>query len=155
EVAVVLDEDGVDVLERAVGVLVERDVWVQRVDAGGRPEAEGPATRRLRSGSDRACREDQGAAGQQERRKPPLPHFALPLSFRTATRPRSTFVRRRRAYTGHRAEWKRCACRGRAAACTARAPRAAAGACRARPRSSSWPTSRRPREGGGRSRISS
>ena len=65
EVAVVLDEDGVDVLERAVGVLVERDVWVQRVDAGGRPEAEGPATRRLRSGSNRACREDQGAAGQQ------------------------------------------------------------------------------------------
>ena len=43
EVAVVLDQDGVDVLERAVGVLVEGDVRVEGVDAAGRAEPEGAA----------------------------------------------------------------------------------------------------------------
>src|SRR6185436_184095 len=43
EVAVVLDEDRIDVLEGAVGVLVERDVRVEGVDAAGRAQAEGPA----------------------------------------------------------------------------------------------------------------
>src|SRR5262249_33520736 len=40
ELAVVLDEDRIDVLEGAVGVLVERNVRVEGVDAVGRAEAE-------------------------------------------------------------------------------------------------------------------
>ncbi len=81
EVAVVLDEDGVDVLERAVGVLVERDVRVEGVDAVRGAEAERAAVAAVAPRSAAAG----GRSGQEQRSehqqwgRKPLPHLhALP-----------------------------------------------------------------------------
>ena len=142
ELAVVLDEDRIDVLERAVRVLVEGDVRVERVDPVGRAETERASALRARPRAGCGCREDQRSDRQRHRRKPPLPHVRPPPRCRTVTPPRSTSVHPRRAYNGPPAEWKPGACRGRAAACRERARRAAAGACRARPRSTSRRASR-------------
>src|SRR5215472_3055963 len=55
--------------------------------------------------------------------------FALPR-LRTGTRPPSAFVRRRRAYNGHPAEWKPDASHARGATCREQGRRAVANVCR-------------------------